>query len=118
MREIIRRQIRKLVEIALTDLDLMAALRDIDLSATFERAQLRNVADFKGRPQLYRYALSRTVDGGEGLFLEFGVYKADSINRLADLRPDVHWYGFDLFESLPEAWTLGAKKGDFTSMVH
>ena len=44
-------------------------------------------------------------------------YKADSINRLADLfKPDVHWYGFESFERLPEPWTLGAKKYAFNVM--
>jgi methyltransferase family protein len=113
VREIIRRRIRKLVEIALTDLDLMAALRDIGSSAEFERAQLQKAADFKGRHQLYWYVLSQTANEDGALFLEFGVYKGDSINRLADIRQDVHWYGFDSFEGLPEAWTLGAKKGAF-----
>jgi len=114
VREIVRRRIRKLVEIALTDLDLMAAMRDIGSSVAFERAHLREAADFKGRHQLYRYVLSRAAKEDDGLFLEFGVYKGDSINRLADIRPNVRWYGFDSFEGLPEAWTLGAKKGAFS----
>jgi Methyltransferase domain len=114
VREIVRRHIRKLVEIALTDLDLMAALRDIGSSVAFERAHLREATDFKGRHQLYRYVLSQTAKGDDGLFLEFGVYKGDSINRLADMRSDVRWYGFDSFEGLPEAWTLGAKAGAFS----
>jgi len=42
---------------------------------------LQDAADFKGRHRLYRYALS-LVPHGSGLFLEFGVYKGDSINRL------------------------------------
>jgi hypothetical protein len=58
VREIVRRLIRKLVQMALSDLDLMAALRGIDSSVAFERAHLRDAADFKGRHQLYRYMLS------------------------------------------------------------
>lgn len=114
IRELVRRRIRKLVEIALSDLDLMAALRDIGSSAAFERAQLQEAADFKGRHQLYRYVLPQTGNEGGGSFLEFGVYKGDSINRLAEIRQDVRWYGFDSFEGLPEAWTLGAKTGAFS----
>lgn len=113
IREIVRRNLRKLVEIAITDLDLMGALRDVGASAAFERAHLHEAADFKGRHQLYRYVLSQIPHKDGGLFLEFGVYKGDSINRLAALRPDVHWYGFDSFEGLPEAWTLGSRKGAF-----
>lgn len=114
IREIMRRNLRKLIEIALTDLDLMGAFRDVGASAAFERDHLNDTAAFKGRHQLYRFVLSQIADKPGGLFLEFGVYKGDSINRMAELRPDIHWYGFDSFVGLPEAWTLGSRKGAFS----
>jgi len=112
-REVIRRNLRKLIEIAITDLDLMGSFRDVASSAEFERANLSQAAHFKGRDQLFRFALGKVMDDS-GLFLEFGVYKGDSVNRLARLKPGVHWYGFDSFIGLPEAWTLGARKGAFS----
>jgi len=69
IREIVRRRIRKLVEIALTDLDLMAALRDIGSSVAFERAHLQDATDFKGRHQLYQHVLSQTGKGAMHFFL-------------------------------------------------
>ncbi len=113
VREIVRRNIRKLVEIAITDLDLMGSFQDIASSTAFERKHLSQAADFKGRTHLFRYVLDQVHDDS-GLFLEFGVYKGDSINRLAALRPGVRWYGFDSFVGLPEAWTLGARTGAFS----
>jgi hypothetical protein len=113
IREVIRRGLRKLIEIAITDLDLMGSFRDVASSAAFERENLAQAAHFKSRVQLFGYALSR-VGNDSGLFLEFGVYKGDSINRLAGLRPGVRWYGFDSFVGLPEAWTLGARTGAFS----
>jgi hypothetical protein len=113
IREIMRRGLRKLIEIAITDLDLMGSFRDVASSAAFERENLAQAAHFKGRNDLFRYALGRVGNDG-GLFLEFGVYKGDSINRLAGLRPGVRWYGFDSFVGLPEAWTLGARAGAFS----
>jgi len=113
VREIVRRILRKLVLIAISDLDLMAAFRDVGAAAAFEHAHLQDAAHFKGRHQLYRYVVSQIPAKDSDLCLEFGVYKGDSINRLAALRPDLNWYGFDSFEGLPEAWTLGAKKGSF-----
>jgi len=114
VRELLRRQLRKLIEIAITDLDLMARFGDLTSSVAFERAHLGNAGSFKGRTELYRWVLGQ-VAGTDGLFLEFGVYKGDSINRLAELKPDVTWHGFDSFVGLPEGWTLGAKAGAFST---
>ncbi len=113
LRELVRRNLRKLIEIVITDLDLMGQLRDPFSSSEFEGMHLADAADFKGRSQLFRHAL-REVPTDNGLFLEFGVYKGDSINRLAGMKPEVRWHGFDSFEGLPEAWTLGSRKGAFS----
>jgi hypothetical protein len=113
IREVIRRGLRKLIEIAITDLDLMGSFRGVASSAAFEREHLAQAAHFKSRTQLFRYALGQ-VGNDTGLFLEFGVHKGDSINRLAGLKSGVRWYGFDSFVGLPEAWTLGARTGAFS----
>jgi hypothetical protein len=85
----------------------MGALRDIGSSVAFERTHLYDAADLRGRHQLYRYVLSQVPNKDSDLFLKFGVYKGDSINRLADLRPNVRCYGFDSFEGLPEEMRTG-----------
>ena len=113
VRELMRRQVRKLVELVLTDVDLMGRIREATTTAAFEERHLRDAAGFKSRDALHR-AMLKQIAHKDGLYLEFGVYKGDSINRLAELAPDVTWYGFDSFEGLPEAWTLGAKKGAFS----
>ena len=53
-----------------------------------------------------------TLELGNGLMLEFGVYKAQTINYLARLRPDKVIHGFDSFEGLPEKWVV-VPKGTF-----
>jgi hypothetical protein len=113
LRELMRRQVRKLVELVITDIDLMARFRDATASAAFEERHLRDAAGYKTRGALHR-AMLNEVRGKGGLYLEFGVYKGDSINHFAEALPDVTWYGFDSFEGLPEAWTLGAKTGAFS----
>lgn len=40
---------------------------------------------------------------------EFGVYRGITINALAQARPDIHVFGFDSFEGLPEDWDTGEK---------
>jgi methyltransferase family protein len=111
--EIVRRLLRKLIEIAITDLDLMARFRDLTSSVAFEQDYLSNATAFKGRTQFLRWVLDQTKDD-HGLYLEFGVYQGDSINLLADLKPNVNWLGFDSFVGLPEDWAIGAKAGAFS----
>lgn len=49
------------------------------------------------------------MDMPRGYYLQFGVHKAFTLNNMARMRPDVHWYGFDSFEGLPHDWDLGGK---------
>jgi predicted O-methyltransferase YrrM len=44
---------------------------------------------------------------GDGLILEFGVYKGASINVLAKDHPKCTIHGFDSFRGLPGEWTRG-----------
>lgn len=108
-----RRTIRKIVEIAVRDIDLAAVFGDPNGAAAFEAEHLLEVPKFKSRADLYRHALEE-VTIPDGLHLEFGVYKGASINRLAGLRPGVRFHGFDSFRGLPEAWNAGALKGAFS----
>jgi hypothetical protein len=111
--KIVRRLVRKVFEIILSDIDLAAALGDPNGAAAFEEKYLRDVPKYKSRVDLLAHAL-KEAKNSEGLFLEFGVYKGASINRLAALRPGLRFYGFDSFCGLPERWTIGAPKGAFT----
>jgi hypothetical protein len=49
----------------------------------------------------------------EGLWLEFGVFRGESINILAPVAPATV-YGFDSFEGLPERWMPGMPAGSFS----
>lgn len=107
------RLVRKTAESVLRNLDLMGQMQDLFSSVEFERQHLPAVPMFKTRQELFKFALDN-VTVPDGLYAEFGVYKGDSINRLARLRPRQVLHGFDSFEGLPESWTLGARTGSFS----
>jgi Macrocin-O-methyltransferase (TylF) len=113
LHKIARRLIRKIVEIVVTDLDLVRYFNDPAGAAAFEKENLMDVPTFRDRQQLFTHVLSE-VRSDEGLFLEFGVYKGNSINRLAKIKPSVTFYGFDSFVGLPEHWRPGVRRGAFS----
>jgi hypothetical protein len=113
LHKIARRLIRKMVEIVVTDLDLVRYFNDPAGAAAFEKEHLMDVPTFRDRQQLFTHVLSE-VRSDEGLFLEFGVYKGNSINRLAKIKPNVTFYGFDSFVGLPEHWRPGVRRGAFS----
>jgi hypothetical protein len=85
------------------------ALRD---SAAFVAANFPHAETFDSRPDLLKYALDAVgPELRSGLYCEFGVYKALTLNYIASVVPEVH--GFDSFEGLPEHWKPGMGKGHF-----
>jgi hypothetical protein len=70
-----------------------------------------------GPGKLLDYVLWRRRDliRRDGLWLEFGVHKGSTINRIAKAAPGLV-HGFDSFEGLPEDWNRGrqiSRKGAF-----
>jgi predicted O-methyltransferase YrrM len=114
LHKIARRLIRKMVEIVVTDLDLVRYFNDPAGAAAFEKEHLMDVPTFRDRQQLFKHVLSE-ISSEEGLFLEFGVYKGISINRLAQIKPNVTFYGFDSFVGLPEHWRPGSRERAFST---
>jgi hypothetical protein len=107
-----RRVLRKAIETITSDLDMMARFRDLFSSVQFEQEFLSKATGFKNRMKMLSWTLDRAP--AEGLHLEFGVYKGDSINHLAALKRNVTWHGFDSFTGLPENWALGSKAGSLS----
>jgi len=50
----------------------------------------------------------------DGLWLEFGVWRGESLNHLTALT-GATVYGFDSFEGLPETWSPSLKRGAFST---
>lgn len=76
----------------------------------FVDVHLPDAVAFNDRWAVLTFALCRIPP--EGLVLEFGVHKGESLYRIAGLLPRREVHGFDSFEGLPEAWN-GMPAGAF-----
>lgn len=93
------------------NLDRVAALMASVDSARYAEQHMRNAARFGDAHANLRASVALVTQ--PGLFLEFGVFSATSLNIIARERPDVTIHGFDSFEGLPETWDGVAPKGTF-----
>jgi hypothetical protein len=79
--------------------------------ADYAQANMASSLQFAKKGDLQKFALG---NAGNGLVCEFGVWKGESINRIAALVSPRPVYGFDSFEGLREDWAGWEKtKGDF-----
>lgn len=103
---------KKLTAAASFDQELHAqAHRD---AADYAYAHFKAAAYFQSKKELYDYLLEK-IQPTQGLLLECGVYKADTLNYFAKNNSKRVWHGFDSFEGLPEDWGGGEKgKGAFS----
>lgn len=76
--------------------------RAFERSAAFIEAHIGKALLFSRKPKLHEHLA--TLIEGDGLAIECGVHKGASINRMAKLRPDRTFHGFDSFEGLSEDW--------------
>lgn len=74
----------------------------IEDNEKFREEQLRSIPDIKAKA--LHYVFENNMISDDGLWLEFGVYQAASLNRMAKYTDKPIIFGFDSFEGLPEAW--------------
>ena len=87
--------------------------RSIIASADYAEQHLGDAMIFEKPVKLWNYAAG-SAKLKDGLFLEFGVFRAKSINHFADIFKDETIHGFDSFEGLAEDWTgYHLPKGSF-----
>lgn len=84
----------------------------IDTSANYIKANSKNTLLFPIVKELWDYGLS--ISEKDGYFLEFGVWKGQSINYFSKKLPGITFYGFDSFQGLKENWHgTAVRKGHF-----
>ena len=74
---------------------------------------IENIPDIEMHPLNYVMQTMHLQHKPDTLWLEFGVYKGDSINYISAFTQD-KVYGFDSFYGLPETWREGYETGTFS----
>ena len=94
-----------------SDIPLKLRLMALESTAVYVQSQMQAGKVFETAEALWEFALSLAPE--RGLFLEFGVFKGDSINFFAErINNEIH--GFDSFEGLPESWAAHGRQGEFS----
>lgn len=77
----------------------------------------RGVSVFTDRSRQWRYIYHDILKDVPIDYLEFGVFRGDSIREWCSLSasPDSRFYGFDTFTGLPEHWFKGLGKDAFST---
>lgn len=96
---------------ATVDYEMLARLKAAGEAADYMVAHMMQASNLVGRAELIAFALDACrIDG---LMLEFGVYRGESLRFIAKrVAQEVH--GFDSFEGLPADWTYFQKQGRFS----
>jgi O-methyltransferase len=78
----------------------------------------KNFVSFSHRQHHYEHIYTAEVKDQEICYLEFGVFKGESISWWVqkNINPNSSFYGFDTFKGLPEKWG-NYTKGDFYSNI-
>jgi hypothetical protein len=90
---------------------IQSAIKD---SAEYASNNFLDAMIFSDRKDLWKYCLSKGTNISNGMILEFGVWKGESINFFARNCPEASIFGFDSFEGLEEDWHgFTMQKGSF-----
>ena len=73
---------------------------------------MKNISSVDSKYKVLNIAAKNTKI--DGLIMEFGVYKADTLNFISKLFEQKQVYGFDSFQGLPEFWRDGFDSRSFT----
>ena len=92
-------------------------IENLNLNPLLKRYLYDNKAcpNFNNKHDYFNYLAKEIIKNNPIQYLEFGVYKGDSIKEWVDLNQNTksEFFGFDTFKGLPEDWTYTMKKGEF-----
>jgi hypothetical protein len=118
MKQVLKTSVKRLLSKVLPDNIRFQILCSIPRLETWRKKHNEVYPYFKSRYQLYDHLNTKIIKNAEINYLEFGVYKGDSIKYWSNINKcdkSLFW-GFDTFHGLNEDWNnfeLSLKKGTF-----
>lgn len=112
MVDLLRLDIRSLEWRARRSLTYASQVDAAATSAAYLHEHMQGVEPMPHRLVTLDHALSRASDV-DGMALEFGVYRGETLRKIAQARGDKQVYGFDSFQGLPEFWAPDHQAGRF-----
>ena len=108
----LRRDIKALASKILPDSEQLRYLSQLPKLETWRRSRARSAPLLPDRLALYDHVNSAVLGGRPLTYLEFGVFRGESIRDWSQLNrhPESRFFGFDTFTGLPDAWR-GFKSG-------
>ncbi len=108
----IRKEFRDFIRPILEkDISHELSRRALVSTADYIEKNMSGVRSYANKLQLFDAVLPTVTHSG--LWLEFGVYRGETINYIAG-KTHVKIFGFDSFEGLPEFWRDGFEAGHFS----
>lgn len=110
--DVLRLDIRNLEWRARRSLAYASDVAAAATSTAYLQEHMQGARPMPHRLVTFDYALSLAKDVS-GMALEFGVYRGETLTRIAKARLDKEVYGFDSFQGLPEFWLPDHQAGRF-----
>jgi len=112
MVELLRLDVRSLEWRARRSLTYASDAAAAATSAAYLHEHMQGATPMPHRLLTLDHALSRATDV-DGMALEFGVYRGETLARIAEARGGRPVHGFDSFQGLPEFWLPDHQAGRF-----
>ena len=109
---ILARSLRAAIARIANDLELAAKLHVTCSTVAFINKCMYKAKPCSSREEVMEVAINASVNK-DGCVIELGVYKGESLNKLAKHFFPKKIYGFDTFTGLPEVWRDGFQEGAF-----
>lgn len=93
------------------DISFELSRRALESTVDYVEEHMSGVRSFTNKLQLFDAVLPTASQNG--LWLEFGVYRGETINYIAG-KTNENIFGFDSFQGLPEFWRDGFEAGHFS----